>query len=467
MDVSTDTRAGVVYVPETYDEAVEPTGEPRPAYADLLPAMLKSDLVGVRERMRDHLREAEIDFRSEKGSDEFRLDPIPRIITATEWEELEGGLKQRARALNAFVEDTYGERRAIREGAVPAEVVETAEFYEPDMAGIEVRGWRAAIIGFDVVRDHNGRFLILEENLSTPSGLAYALAARAAMDAFAGVTPPRERRDTAVAIELIGEAIRAAAPDGVDEPAAAVLSDGPSNSAWFEHRELAFRLGLPVVLSDDVVIRDGYVHEQRTGERPRRLDVLYRRTDEARLRDEEDNATWNAEVLLEPLREGRVAVVPPFGVSVGDDKLSHVHVEAMIRFYLGEEPLLPSVPSYDLSDDDVREMVLDRLDEMVVKPRAESGGKGVIVEPDGREAREVAAEVQERPTDFIAQETVRLSTHPTLCGSAIEPRHIDLRAFAIAGEIAPGGITRVALERGSLIVNSSRDGGAKDTWVLR
>ena len=467
MDALTGREAaGVIYRPTTFDEAVAPSGEPRPAYDELLPAVLDSDLPGIRERIREHCREHEIDFRSKEGSDEFRLDPVPRLITAEEWEELEAGLKQRARALNAFVSDVYGERRIVSEGVVPERVIETAERFEPDMLGIEVRGLNTPVIGFDVVRGDDGRFMVLEENMSTPSGLAYALAARAAMDAFAGLTPPAERRDTAVAVDLLAEAIRAAAPDGEGDPAAAVLTDGESNSAWFEHRELSSRLGIPLVHCEDVVVRNGHVYEERTGEEPRRFDVLYRRTDDEGLRDERGRPTWNAEVLLDPLRRGTIAIVSPFGASVGDDKLTQVYVEAMVRFYLGEEPLLPSVPSYDLSDPEIREEVLSRLDEMVVKPRAESGGRGVMVEPDGREARQVEAEVRERPEDFIAQETVRLSTHPTLCGGGLEPRHIDLRAFAIAGEVAPGGLTRVALERGSLIVNSSRNGGGKDTWVL-
>jgi uncharacterized circularly permuted ATP-grasp superfamily protein len=454
------------YTPQGYDEAIAPDGKPRPAYQQLLDGLEVEELWHVSDRIREHFREHEIDFRNAGGSAEFHLDPVPRILTVAEWKQIEPGLRQRARALNAFVEDVYGERRIIEAGIVPERVVRTAERFEPEMLAVDVRGWRAPVIGFDVVRDEEGRFLVLEENMSTPSGLAYALAARTAVDAFTGLAPSRERRDAAVAIDLLRDVIAEAAPPGIEEPRAAVLTDGPSNSAWFEHRELAKLLGIPLVHCEDVFARDGRLYRRDDEGGEEGLDVVYRRTDEERLRDREGRPTWNARVLLEPFRQGNLAVINPFGASVADDKLSQAYVEPMIEFYLGEEPLLPSVRSYDLSDEETREQVLERLEEMVVKPRAESGGRGVMIEPDEREAKEVAAQVREHPEELIAQETVRLSTHPTLIDGALRPCHIDLRAFAIGNEIVPGGLTRVALDPESMIVNSSRNGGAKDTWVL-
>jgi uncharacterized circularly permuted ATP-grasp superfamily protein len=313
-----------------------------------------------------------------------------------------------------------------------------------------------------------GRFGVLEENLRTPSGLAYGTAARIAIDEAVRFSPPQSRLDPGDSFAALGAAIRQAAPDGGGDPSAAVLSDGPENSAWYEHRKLARALGVPVVAPAHLHVRRERLLADRGGGRPLEIQVVYRRTDEDALRDARGRPTWLSDLLLGPYRAGNLGIVNAPGTGVGDDKLTHAYVNEMIRFYLGQEPLLPAVRTYDLSVDKVREEVLKRLDELVVKPRGGYGGTGVVI---GRHATHEELERVERairscPEALIAQETISLSSHPTVIGDALEPRHIDLRAFAIGGAVVPGALTRVALRRGSLVVNSSRQGGSKDTWVL-
>jgi uncharacterized circularly permuted ATP-grasp superfamily protein len=457
----------VLYVPDNYDEALDERGEPRPAYAEVIPALLEHDLEPISERIGEFFDRQGVKFESEEGSLEFHVDPVPRILTAEEWDLLERGLRQRTDAINLFIRDAYSGQRIIREGRIPARVIETAEYFEPEMVGVELPERPAAVIGFDVVRDEQGEFAVLEDNCRTPSGMAYMLAARNAIDTFVPLTPPSERRDTLLLIEALGRALRAAAPRGDGDPAIALLTDGPENSGWFDHQELAARLGVPLVTGGDLESREGRLYAT-VGDKVGEVQVLYRRTDDEGLRNPDGSPTWLSELLLDPIRRGNLSLVTSFGTGVADDKLSHVYVEEMIRFYLDAEPILPSLRSYDLSIDAVREEVIDRIEEMVVKPRALLGGKGVVIadSEDERDVDERIREVRERPEDFIAQEKVMLSTHPTYRDGALRPRHVDLRIFALGEEIPPAALSRVALEEGSLIVNSSQGGGAKDTWVL-
>ena len=454
---------------EPYDEAFDESGEPRPAYAEVIPALREAKLGPIAERIAGFFDEHGVQFESAEGSMEFHVDPVPRILTAEEWGLLERGLRQRADALNAFIRDAYTEQRIVREGRVPARLIETAEYFEPEMVGVELPERPAAVIGFDVIRDERGEFAVLEDNCRTPSGMAYMLAARAAVDAFVPLTPPGERRDAMLLVEQLGDALRAAAPAGAGkEPSVGLLTDGPENSGWFDHQELAARLGVPLVTGGDLELRGDRLFA-RIGDRPpRELDVLYRRTDDEGLRDPDGNPTWLSELLLGPIRSGNLALVTAFGTGVADDKLSHAYVEEMIRFYLDAEPTLPSLRSYDLTIDAVREEVLDRIEEMVVKPRALLGGEGIVIaDHEGKtDVEETVNQVRERPEDFIAQEKVMLSTHPTFSDGKLQPRHVDLRIFALGDQVPPAALTRVALEEGSLIVNSSQGGGAKDTWVL-
>jgi uncharacterized circularly permuted ATP-grasp superfamily protein len=454
-----------------YDEAYARPGVARPQYADLLRVLEHSDLSELERRAAEWLAARGVTFGSTRGDESFTVDPVPRVLTAAEWSELEAGLVQRVLALNAFVRDIHGPRRIIEDGVVPAAIVAFADHHEPAMAGLAEHGANPiAVAGLDVVRDADGRFVVLEDNLRTPSGLAYAVVARRAVETILPAHPPL--RDLEPGFDLLGAALRAAAPEGVDEPSIVQVSDGPSNPAWYEHEIVSERLGLPLVRVADLEVRSGALFARVDG-RARRVDVLYRRTNDERLIDEDGRPTALGAAVLEPLRRGLLGCANAFGAGVADDKLAHAYVEGMIGYYLGEEPLLRSVPTYDLADDGVRADVLSRIDEVVIKPRSASGGQGVLVGPHARpEDRErTARAVAADPEAFVAQETIWLSRHPTVVDGHLEPRHVDLRAFVFVtrdGAAAlPGGLTRVALDRDALVVNSSQDGGAKDTWVLQ
>jgi uncharacterized circularly permuted ATP-grasp superfamily protein len=461
------------YAPETdaFDEALEPDGTPRPAYARLLEKLAGLDVAALREALFEDSRERGVSFGGEDGPEPFRLDPIPRLITASEWEQLERGLAQRVRALDRFVADAYGGHEIVRAGVLPARVLESCDHFEPRLAGLPAGPVRVAVAGLDVVRDTNGRFRVLEDNVRTPSGIAYLLAAREALDRHLPAGLVAGRRPLDGTIDAVGETLRAAAPEGVDEPVVVLLSDGPSNSAWYEHERLAEALSIPLATLADLE-PSGERLQTRVDGRPTPVDVVYRRTNEDRLEDESGKLTDVGAALFEPIRAGTLTCVNAFGAGVADDKLVHAYVEEMVRFYLGEEPLLGSVPTYDLGVPEVCAKALERIDELVVKPRAGYGGHGVVVAPHARsgDVRETAEEISESPGDFIAQEMVMISRHPTAAESGLEPRHVDLRPFVLLTHdtvrVVPGGLTRVALSRDALVVNSSQEGGAKDTWVL-
>jgi carboxylate-amine ligase len=459
-------EAAAPYLPKGYDEAIDAEGNPRGAYAELLPALEEMDLAEAAESLARHLREQGVDFKGDQGPEAFLLNVVPRVLDADEWTELEAGLRQRSRALNEFIRDTYTEQRVVREGVVPARLIETSENFEPEMAGVEVQGPHAPVIGFDVIRTEDG-FRILEDNCMNPAGIAYAIAARSAIDTFVPLQPPGERRDIAYAVELLRDVLATAVPGGGADAPAAVISEGEENGAWYEHVELSRRLGIPIIDPDHLEVRGGRLYGAPSGERSRELRVIYLRDNVAQLRDEGGTPTWQHQ-LLEPVWSGNLSTVSAFGAGVGDDKLTHAYSEELIRFYLGEEPIIPTVRTYDLAVREVRDQVFERIEEMVVKPRAELGGRGVVIgrESSAEERDEVMRLARETPEGYIAQETVRLSTHPTFDGEGLSPRHIDLRAYAYGDEIAPGGLTRVALEEGSLMVNSTQGGGVKDTWVL-
>jgi uncharacterized circularly permuted ATP-grasp superfamily protein len=434
-------------------------------------AFATADLDATAAAVQAALDERGVGFGSGAEHSQFLVDPVPRVVETDHWDLLRRGLAQRGRALAAFVADVYGERAVCAAGVVPERVIETAKYLERDLLDCPPTrfGW---VVGFDLVGDGEGPLKVLEDNMRTPSGIAYALAARDAVDEFAPVEPPPERLDPRHTLPLLADALRSSAPDGVEDPAVALLSDGPSNSAWYEHRALAAALDIPILRGEDLTTRDGRLYARRDGGNPGAIDVIYRRTDEDRLRDAEGEPTWLAEKLLEPLLAGTLAVVNAFGAGVADDKLAHVYVEDMVRFYCGEEPLIESVRTYDLCDPEVLDRVFPRLDELVVKPRSGHGGEGVVVCPrvDQRTREDVRRAVAARPEAYIAQELVELSTEPTVCDGRLEPRHVDLRPFAIgvgqAVVTAPVALTRVALTRGALIVNSSQNGGGKDTWLL-
>jgi uncharacterized circularly permuted ATP-grasp superfamily protein len=464
---------GVLYTPEpdAFDEALEPDGTPRPLYAGLLQALAAIDLGALAENVHGDLRRRGIDFGGTGEREPFRLDLVPRLITAEEWELVERGLAQRVRALDRFVADAYGKQEIVAAGVLPARVLESCDHFERLLVGLPAPPVRVAIAGLDLVRDRSGRFHVLEDNVRTPSGTTYTLAARETLDRHLPGGLAERRRPLDHMLDTIAETLRAAAPEGVDDPSVVVLSDGPSNSAWYEHERIAQALSIPVVTCAELSISGDRLIARVDGRRLP-VDVVYRRTNEDRLEDEHGKLTDVGAALLAPLRAGTVTCVNAFGAGVADDKLMHAYVEKMVRFYLAEEPLLGSVRTYDVGVPDVRSAVLERIDELVVKPRAGFGGVGVVVaaHAEQEDVRRIAAELTRDPDGWVAQETIMLSRHPTVADGRLEPRHIDLRPFVLlAGDTArviPGGLTRVAASRDALVVNSSQDGGGKDTWVL-
>jgi uncharacterized circularly permuted ATP-grasp superfamily protein len=384
----------------------------------------------------------------------FPLDPVPRVLRADEWDVLKGGLAQRVKALCAFVADAYGPRRIVQAGIVPPRVIETAEHYEPQMRGVEPPGGQwVGIAGLDLVRDPKGEFQVLEDNLMTPSGFGYAVAAR---DAVVGSLEARSERPRGY--DEVPALLAGALGDGY----VVVLTEGPENGAYWEHAWAAEQLGVPVVTPEELRRdRDRLLHGDR------QVDVIYRRTDADTLH------TAVGGLLAPAVRAGTVSVVNAFGVGVGDDKLTHAYVEDMIRFYLGEEPLVRSVQTLDFARRDHLEEALDRFEELVIKPRAGSGGRGVTVCPlaEREEVEALREEVRANPEQWVAQPVVELSTHASLIDGKLAPRHVDLRPFVFMHgpekpRVMPGGLTRFAIDEGAMVVNSTQNGGFKDTWVL-
>jgi uncharacterized circularly permuted ATP-grasp superfamily protein len=459
--------------PGPRDEAFDADGAWRPHVADALRDVQARPLAAITADVADDTRRAGLSFPIDGGTETFHVDPVPRVVTAEEWAVVERGVGQRARALNAFVADVHGERRAVAEGVIPERVIATAEHHEqrardlPPPAGVWV-----AFAGLDLVQTPKGEFQVLEDNVRTPSGIAYALAARALVEdvlRVGGATIPARPLDGAIA--LLKATLAAAAPPDRDTEDAniVVLTDGPGSAAYWEHRVLAVHLDAPLLTHEDLHVEDGQLLHRDAPQRA--IDVVYRRTDSSSL------TAPGHDVLCEALKIGAAGVVNAFGTGVADDKLTHAYVEDLVRFYVGEEPAIRSVPTFDLDDADHLEEVLDRLEAMVVKPRGGAGGVGVVICPhaDQETIAATRAAIEASPKDFVAQELVALSTHPTALDGRLQPRHVDLRPFAFVApdgagdtiaQVLPVALSRVALKEGSIVVNSSQDGGAKDTWVL-
>ncbi len=458
---------GLGYTPGAAWDELADADTVREPYATIAELLAEADLVETGRRMAAQLASDGVAFGGGAAARPFVVDPVPRVVAASEWRLLERGVAQRARGLAAFVADVYGDRAIVAAGVLPARMIDSAPGFEPGLVGQPV-GVAGFVAGLDLVRGADGVLVVLEDNVRTPSGMAYAHAARLARERF--LDPGFEALPTGPVFAMLGDALRAAAAAGPEDAHVVVLSDGPSNAAWHEHGAIAGRLGLPLVGPGDLEPRaDGLWH--RSEDRARRIDVVYRRTDEDRLRDACGRPTWLEGTLLGPVLRGTLAVVNPLGSGVADDKLAHAYVEEMVRFYLAEEPLLASVATYDLGDEAQRATVLGSLGDFVVKPRHGLGGEDVSIcselDPAGRRA--IAYAIESAPDRWVAQERIAISTHPTLCEGRLEPRHVDLRPFAIGGDAgartAPVALTRVALGRGSMVVNSSAGGGAKDTLV--
>lgn len=467
-------------LPPCYDEMFEDSGTPRSHYAALY--QLLSEM--SKEEFEPRRQVADLDFlrrgitftvySSEEGVEKiFPFDLTPRIVAYQEWKLLEAGLQQRIKAINEFLYDVYHTRRILRDGIVPTDMVLGSPNYRWEMAGIDPpHGVYVHIVGTDLIRDADGTYRVLEDNLRTPSGVSYMLLNRTVLKTtfpslFAGThilpveTYPQE----------LLKVLRAMSP-ATSDPQVAVLTPGLYNSAYFEHSYLARAMGVPLVEGSDLVVYDNRLYMRTThGLRP--IDVLYRRVDDDYL----DPLAFRPESvlgvagLLNAYRSGNLALVNAPGTGVADDKSIYAYVPDMIRYYLSEEPLLEIVPTYLARRPEDYEYILDNIDQLVVKEVNNSGGYGMLIGPHA--SREQIEQFRERvranPSHYIAQPMIHLSTHPTYTEKGFQPRHVDLRPYILYGEqitIVPGGLTRVALKEGSLVVNSSQGGGSKDTWVL-
>ncbi|HEX6828524.1 MAG TPA: circularly permuted type 2 ATP-grasp protein, partial [Burkholderiales bacterium] len=414
-------------------------------------------------------------YGDESGAERLiPFDIVPRIIPAAEWKTLSQGLIQRVKALNAFIHDIYHAQEIIKAGIIPAGQVLANPQFKHEMLGVDVpHEVYCHVAGVDVVRAGEGEFYVLEDNLRVPSGVSYMIEDRLVMmrlfpELFAQhrIAPVDHYPD------YLLETLLEVAPAGVDDPVVVVLTPGRYNSAYFEHAFLAQQMGVELVEGQDLIVRNDTVY-MRTTRGPQKVDVIYRRVDDDFLDPQvfRSDSMLGVPGLFAAYRAGRVALCNAIGTGVADDKSTYIHVPDMIRFYLAEEPILSNVPTYQLSKPDERSYVLEHLHELVVKEVHGSGGYGMLVGPcSTREEREAYKErLRATPGNFIAQPTLSLSSCPTFVESGVAPRHVDLRPFVLSGRevrLVPGGLTRVALRDGSLVVNSSQGGGTKDTWVL-
>jgi uncharacterized circularly permuted ATP-grasp superfamily protein len=468
-----------------FNEMNAPAGPVRPHYArfqDWLSMMPPAHIAQKRAEADSAFHRYGITFAvyGENAGRErlIPFDIIPRIIPADEWVALEAGLIQRVNALNAFLHDIYSGQRIVKDGLIPAEQVFCNAQYRPEMQGIEVRNSiYSHIAGVDIVRaalpDGEAQYYVLEDNLRVPSGVSYMLEDRRMM---MRLFPELFGRYSVAPVEhypdLLLDTLRQAAPAGVDDPAVVVLTPGAYNSAYFEHAFLAQQMGVELVEGTDMFVHDETLF-MRTTLGPKRVDVIYRRIDDDFLDPlsfRRDSAL-GVPGLLSVYRAGRVTLANAIGTGVADDKSIYPYVPEMIRFYLSEEPLIANVPTYQCRKKDELSYVLANMEKLVVKETHGAGGYGMLVGPASTQAEvdDFRVRVKAAPDKYIAQPTLALSACPTFVESGIAPRHIDLRPFVLSGKevrMAPGGLTRVALKAGSLVVNSSQGGGTKDTWIL-
>ena len=464
-----------------YDEMFAPDGSARPA-AQMLAERIESFPEG--ELARRHIAAEHALLRmgitfnvyaDEQGIEKiFPFDLIPRIIDANEWEWIERGLKQRIHALNLFIDDVYHDQKILKDGVVPADVVLSSERYLQPCIGLDPpRGIWCHITGTDLVRDGDGQIYVLEDNLGCPSGVSYVVENRQLMKrTFPQLFGMSQIQPVEDYPSQLLNMLRYLVTDKVLSPEVAVLTPGIYNSAYFEHSFLAQQMGVELVEGRDLVVMDGFVHA-RTTKGFERVDVIYRRINDDFL----DPTVLNPESMLgvpglmDVYKAGRVALVNAPGTCVADDKVVCSFVPKIIKYYLDEDIIVPNVPTYMCWEDTDRKYVLEHLDELVVKEANQSGGYGMLIGPHSTKAEraEFARRIKENPRNYIAQPTLSLSRGPVLIDDHFEGRHVDLRPFILYGEdiyVLPGGLTRVALKKGSLVVNSSQGGGSKDTWVL-
>jgi len=464
-----------------YDEMLAAAGQPRPGYGRLYEHL---NQLGPRELGRRHdlamqmFRNHGITFAvypDAQGTEKvFPFDIIPRVISAQTWKRLEAGLKQRLAALNLFLDDIYGRKLILEQRAIPPETVLTSPQYLREVEGLPVpHGIHCHIAGIDLVRDHTGEFLVLEDNLRTPSGVSYVLANRHVMkrvlpDLFAGYAV---RPVEGYVHELLRH-LRWLAPEGVDDPTIVLLTPGINNSAYYEHLYLAKQMGIELVEGTDLVVDQDHVFMRTThGLEP--VHVIYRRLDDEWLDPifGRQESLVGVAGLVNAYRAGNVAIANALGNGVADDKAVYALVPKIIRYYLDEDPILPNVPTYLCAVDEDRRYVLDHLEELVVKTVDGSGGYGMLIGPESTKAQreEFGKRIKLWPRSFIAQPVVQLSVQPIFDGGRFRRTHQDLRPFVLTGpdvHVTSGGLTRVALRPGSLVVNSSQGGGSRDTWVM-
>ena len=461
-----------------WDEMFELPGAPRGPYQGLVAALQPLDPAELRYRA-DQLariftdRGVTFDYAGEERP--FPLDLIPRIIDAVEWDLISRGVRQRVLALEAFLADVYGQARVVDDGVVPWHLLATSRQFHRAAHGLTPpNGVRIHIAGIDLIRDERGKFCVLEDNVRIPSGVSYVLENRLAMTrTFPALFAEQHVRQVDSYPARLLAALRAAAPAARRDPVVVVLSPGVSNAAYFEHTLLARLMGVELVEGRDLLAADNqdFVHTT-AGLRP--VDVIYRRVDDDFLDPLHfrPDSVLGCPGLLNAARAGQVTIANAVGNGVADDKLIYTYVPDLIRYYLSEEPLLSNVETHRLGDPDVLDWALGRLDQLVLKPVDGAGGSGIVIGPhaDEQTLARLRDQVASSPRSWIAQRPVALSTSPVLIGERLAPRHIDLRPFAVHDGsdvwVLPGGLTRVALPEGALVVNSSQGGGSKDTWVL-
>ena len=464
-----------------YDEMLAGAGQPRPAYRrlyDHLQALGPKELQRRQDLAMQMFRNHGITFAvypDAEGTEKvFPFDIIPRVLSARTWRHLEKGLEQRLRALNLFLDDVYGRMLILKQRGVAADIVLTSSLYLREIEGLPVpRGIHCHIAGIDLVRDEKGEFFVLEDNLRTPSGVAYVLANRHVMksvlpDLFAGY----QVRPVEGYIHELLHLLRWLAPDGVDDPTVVLLTPGLNNSAYYEHLYLAKQMGIELVEGTDLVVDQDHVF-MRTTQGLRPVHVIYRRIDDAWLDPifGRQESLVGVAGLVNAYRAGNVAIANALGNGVADDKAVYALVPKIIRYYLDEDPILPNVETYLCGDDSQRGYVLANLEKLVVKTVDGSGGYGMLIGPESTstEREDFKRRITARPRSFIAQPVVALSVQPVLDGGRLRRTHQDLRPFVLTGPdvtVTSGGLTRVALRPGSLVVNSSQGGGSRDTWVI-
>ncbi len=464
-----------------YDELFESQGVPRSASSLLIErieSLSMEELIRRQQTAQNALFKVGVTFNvysDNQGTERiFPFDIIPRVVSLKEWEWIERGLKQRIYALNLFLTDIYNDQKIVKDGVIPESVISSSKgFLEPCLGLQPPKGLWCHITGTDIVRDREGQWYVLEDNMRCPSGVSYVLENRRVMkNTFPRLFDAIDIKPVDDYASHLLDTLLNLAPSGLPDPTVVVLTPGIYNSAYFEHSFLAQQMGVELVEGRDLAIKDGYL-QMKTTKGLKRVDVVYRRIDD----DFIDPLAFRPDSMLgvaglmEVYRNGRVAIANALGTGIADDKVVYAYVPQMIKYYLDEDQILPNVPTYLCWEDDQMAHVLNNLDTLVVKAASESGGYGMLIGPHATqpERDEFADRIRANPRNYIAQPTLSLSRVPTLIDGSFEGCHVDLRPYILYGEdvyISPGGLTRVALKRGSLVVNSSQGGGSKDTWVV-